>query len=544
MDDVLTTISTRRTPQIEAADPRQVPNSAGGHVFQLDDRARLRRFLTLGTDGATYYTSAADLTRVNAAVVLRMAETDHTFLVDEIINISVGGRAPRQNPALFALAIAASIGDEDGKAHALRALPSVARTGTHLFLFARYVEQFRGWGRGLRRAIAAWYTTPSVEHVAHQAVKYRQREGWSHRDLLRLAHPVTDEPSRRALFDWIVRGATDEHMPRLIEGFLKANETAKDGRRYDALIREYGLSWEMLPDEALAMPSTWEALLDNGMPQTALIRQLPRLTRLGLLPAMGGRTSEVAARLSDSERLQKARVHPVNVLVAQRTYASGRSARGESTWQPTRQIIDALDAAFYNAFRAVEPTNKRTLLALDVSGSMSWGSISNMPITPREASAALSLVTAATETDYMIVGFTGGPTRQFGRTYRNSSGDALSPLQISPRQRLDDAIRAVSDLPFGGTDCALPILYAQGKGLEVDTFVIYTDSETYAGSIHPHQALRSYREKSGIDARLIVVGMTSTGFSIADPTDPGMLDVAGFDSAVPNLIANFSRGAV
>jgi trove domain protein len=36
--------------------------------------------------------------------------------------------------------------------------------------------------------------------------------------------------------------------------------------------------------------------------------------------------------------------------------------------------------------------------------------------------------------------------------------------------------------------------------------------------------------------------MTSTGFSIADPDDAGMLDVAGFDHAVPNLISEFSRG--
>ena len=51
--DPLRTISTRVTPQSEPADARQVPNSAGGYTFQLDDRARLRRFLTLGVDGGT-----------------------------------------------------------------------------------------------------------------------------------------------------------------------------------------------------------------------------------------------------------------------------------------------------------------------------------------------------------------------------------------------------------------------------------------------------------------------------------------------------------
>lgn len=120
----------------------------------------------------------------------------------------------------------------------------------------------------------------------------------------------------------------------------------------------------------------------------------------------------------------------------------------------------------------------------------------------------------------------------------------LTPLAISPRQRIDDAIRAVSDLPFGGTDCALPMRYAIERGREVDTFVIYTDSETWAGDVHPVQAPREYRERSGIAARLIVVGMVSNGFTIADPDDPGMLDVVGFDTATPAVIAGFAGGTL
>ena len=77
----------------------------------------------------------------------------------------------------------------------------------------------------------------------------------------------------------------------------------------------------------------------------------------------------------------------------------------------------------------------------------------------------------------------------------------------------------------------------------VDTFVIYTDSETWAGDVHPAEALREYRRRSGIDARLVVVGMVSNGFTIADPNDRGMLDVVGFDAATPALIAGFASGS-
>jgi 60 kDa SS-A/Ro ribonucleoprotein len=43
----------------------------------------------------------------------------------------------------------------------------------------------------------------------------------------------------------------------------------------------------MLPDPALGEVAVWDALLDVGVPQSALMRQLPRLTRLGMLPDSG-----------------------------------------------------------------------------------------------------------------------------------------------------------------------------------------------------------------------------------------------------------------
>src|SRR6266540_2303619 len=131
-----------------------------------------------------------------------------------------------------------------------------------------------------------------------------------------------------------------------------------------------------------------------------------------------------------------------------------------------------------------------------------------------------------------------------GRRLYAGYAEGLTPIAISPRQRLDDAVKTVSDLPFGGTDCALPMLYAQAREREIDTFVIQTDSETWAGDVAPAQALQDYRRASGIDARLVVVGLVSNGFSIADPNDPGQLDVVGFDTATPQLISDFARGAL
>jgi len=152
----------------------------------------------------------------------------------------------------------------------------------------------------------------------------------------------------------------------------------------------------------------------------------------------------------------------------------------------------------------------------------------------------MAMATARIEREYGVVGFSAASGGYGGKWGGGVSG--LTPLSVSPEQRLDDVLRAVNGLPFGGTDCALPMVWAKRNRVEVDAFVIYTDNETWAGGVHPFQALREYRQAMGRPARLIVVGMTSTGFSIADPTDPGMLDVVGFDGAAPQVMADFTRG--
>ncbi len=503
--------------------PGTVPNAAGGHAFAVDDWARLDRFLILGSEGGSYYAGERPLTRDNAAAVLRAVAADGPRAVARIAAISEAGRAPKNGPALFALALAASADDLATRRAALLALPRVARTGTHLFEFAGFVEGTRGWGRALRRAVGAWYGSQPVDRLAYQVVKYRQRGGWSHRDLLRLAHPETVEPDRAALLDWVCRGTEGEALPTLARA-ASALGRAGAGAEAAALIRAHDLPREAVPTALLNDPAVWEALLER-MPLTALVRSLAKLTVAGVVRPLGERLPPVLSALGDVDRIARARLHPLAILLALRTYAGGRGDRGGLQWEPVQPVIDALNAAFYTAFGAVEPTGKRLLLALDVSGSMAAGRVAGSSLTPREASAAMALMTAATEASTHVMGF----------------ADALVPLSLSPSMRLDDAVRAVSGLPFGATDCAQPMLYALERGLSVDAFVVYTDSETWAGAIHPAQALRQYRERTGIAAKLVVVGLVSNGFSIADPADAGMLDVVGFDAAAPAVIADFIR---
>jgi 60 kDa SS-A/Ro ribonucleoprotein len=546
--DALKKVGTRETPQSEKIlGSDQVKNSAGGFTWKVTDEVRLDRFLILGSEGGSYYSTEHKLTLDNAKAVLRAIEADGPAVVRRVVEISEAGRAPKNDPAIFVLALAASRGDEATRKAAFEALPRVCRTGTHLLHFAQFAEGFRGWGRGLRRAVAAWYTQPA-DRLAYQAIKYGSRDGWAQRDLLRLAHPKGVTEQHEAILHWIARGwegvGDEPHPDPVLRRIWAVEHVRRTGslKKVVKLVREYRLPREAVPTQWLGEAAVWDALMETDMPTTALIRNLATLTRVGLLVPGSEATQRVVAHLGDQDRLRAARVHPIGVLAALKTYASGRGARGHGTWEPVSQVVDALDGAFYATFQNVEPTGKRWLLALDVSGSMGSGMVAGVPgLTPRIATGAMALVTAAQEAQHTIVAFSAPSDNSLGGAF--GGGDpGIRSVAISPRQRLDDVLAQTDKIPMGGTDCSLPMRWALERKLPVDVFVVYTDNETWFGKIHPAQALQQYREKMGIAARLIVVAMLANPFTIADPEDAGMLDVVGFDTATPAIMADFARG--
>ncbi|HEX7859263.1 MAG TPA: TROVE domain-containing protein [Verrucomicrobiae bacterium] len=551
----------RATPQsqpIPGSD--QVRNSGGGYSWQVDDWQRLDRFLILGAEGGTYYIGERDLVKQNHDAIVRCIREDGIRAVKRILEISDSGRAPKNEPAIFTLALVATHGNDDAKAEAFANLSRVCRTGTHLFHFAEYVNAMRGWGRGLRKAVAHWYLDRDPSDLALQVVKYQQRDGWSHGDLLRLAHPAPVQPEQQAILRWALTGmdgiaqvrtvkrriygverestyAPVGDLPRIIEAFEQAKR-ASDKAEIVKLITEFDLPREAIPTQWLNEVEVWDALLQR-MPLTAMIRNLGKMTSIGLLKPFSAAAKRVVEKLRNEQALKRARVHPMAILIAEKIYAQGQGDKGKLKWEPVGKIVDALDEAFYATFANVEPCGKPLLLALDVSGSMACSFIAGSCLSAREASAAMALITAATEPEHEIVAFSAGPHGFGGMHGGGESG--ITPVAISPRMRLPDVIKRMEAIPMGGTDCALPMVWALRNKLNVAGFITYTDSETWAGNIHPAQALRNYRDEFIADAKAVVVGMTSNGFTLADPNDRGMLDVVGFDTTAPAVISDFVR---
>lgn len=511
--------SIGETHQNEKAKKGQKKNSAGGYSFKLDDFARLRRFLILGSDSNTFYATKQKLTQENVKSLDKALGKDYVRAIDTIVDINVQGLAPKVDSQIFALAYASVNGKKDVRKYALSHLTKVCRTGTHLFMFLQYRKQLGGkWGTLMREAVKAWYNQP-VDKVALQVVKYRNREGWTHLDALRLSHPTPASEVQDAIFKFAKDGTVSSAAPAIIHDHFRMSHATSNNDVIDIIKEVPGIPRESIPTQYLKDPLVWESMLP-GMPMTAMIRNIRNMAKYGVFNNKKN-VDIVCDKLTSEDLIRKARVHPIHILLALGAY---KPFNGSADHPVNMKIVGALDEAFHLAFHNAEPTGKRILIGLDVSSSMDWGEVAT-GITPCVASSAMCLVTAATE-NCEIYGFTTSFRRmKFNRGYS-----------------IEQAIRETKSMSFGGTDCSLPMEYARKYKKKVDAFIIYTDSETWAGRIHPFQSLKKYRAETGINAKLIVVGMVSNGFTIADPSDPGMLDVVGFDASAPVLMNNFIKG--
>ena len=545
MKHFLNALDPRRQLQTQSARADQISNHAGGFVFAVSHETRLLRFLILGTQGGTFYATEAKQTKLETEFVTQYAVSDGARMLEIILSVARDNRASKVDPTLLALAAVAKLGDLATRKAAWDALPLVARTGTHLLHFLEFVKLFGGWGRLTRGGVAKLFETMPLERLALWAVKYKSRDGWAQRDALRLAHPKSSDVGRNALFKYLTagvlesEGATDAALA-VVHGHIEAQNATSDADAAD-LMQEYRLPIEAIPTHLRGVGVYAQALETNGLTWT--LRNLGNLGRMGLLiPGHWDVIERVVQRITDVEQLRRARVHPIDALKALMVYGSGRGVRGDGAWVVVPQVRAALETAFYKSFAFVKPTGKRYLLGMDVSGSMNVGAVAGVPgLTPRIASAAMAMVTLRSEKSVLPFAFSAGQHGSHGGRW--GDGDpGFTPLNLSKSDSLESAIRKVDAVPMGGTDCALPMRWALENRVPIDVFVVYTDNETWAGKVPPYQALREYRQKMGIAARLVVVGMTSSGFTIADPKDAGMLDVVGFDSNAPSIISSFAAG--
>lgn len=535
-------------PQGQKLDAEQVTNRAGGFTYDVRLKGQLDRWFILGPGGAsgTYYASEREMTRENAAVIQKLIDQgDGAFIVDRAVEMR--GRVPKVDPMIFAMAMVMAGQDDAAKLAVVRALPEICWIGTQFFQFISAVDQMRGWGRSFRQAVQNWYLSKSPIALAKNLTKYRNREGWRHRDVLLMGHVRAKDEEQNLVLRYIV--ARDKGNPDQIEKavgavmessspaaeYLQAIEQlwvyASEGNIVAAqdLIAEKRLPREVIPTQMLSMPETWAVLLPH-MGGQALLRNLGNLSRVGLLVPGAMEARFVANRISDSDWVRNEHLHPVFIFTAWNTYKQGHGLRSQGEgWKIMPAVVSSLERAFYASFGNVEPIGKPMMLSLDVSGSMTTGNVIGMEgIMPMEAEALMAMVRLKVETpgDVMVSGF---DTEYYD-------------IPLRREMSLDEVRWAMSSTRWGGgTDAAVGVKQALKKGWKLEYFEVHTDNESWAGDTHVVQVMDHYRKEVNPDARMAVFAYTSTRNTLSKPGADYMLDVIGFDTVAPDVVSSFAR---
>lgn len=517
---------TPATMAIPGRESEMAPNNNGGISFVIDDWSYFDRFLIIGPQNGNNAKSAVDVTDESVRRVISLIGVDGKRVIETAKSISIAGRAPKNDSAIVAIALAASFGSAEVQTAAYDAMLEVCRTGTHLFLFIQVLNQFGKWNAAAKRGVAAWYNTKKPDRLAVQLLKYQQRNGWSHRDVFRLAHIKPRDDVQNAMFRRTIKSedtSLDMMLPALYSVVDELNSPSTDSKRIVSLIEQNtNVSWEMVPTQFLNDKNVLAALLPN-MGMTAMIRQLGRFTTNGLTTPLSDTAKIIKSKILDEDALKKGRIHPITILTAVRSYERGMGRSG-TTWRPDAQIVSALNQSFYKTFDFLEDTGAGVMLGIDCSGSMFSMAVGESGLVAADVAAAMAMAIIHSHENYFVGGFS----------------SSFKPLNITKGMDLEQVLNIIQRFDWTSTNISSVAKYAQDNKIEVDVFGIITDNDVNTG-IQPTKALNNYRKAMGKRSAQIVCATSMSNFTVADKADPYQIDIPGFDSSVPAIFSEFER---
>lgn len=552
-------IPTERHPY----DNRQVQNSAGGYSYVADKFALLRRLLLLGTKYGTYYIQARDTTMAFANLVQECVNENPSATADAVREVYESGMYLDEAAVMFAIAQMCSAKDQYCRSFGIQLIRHL-RTGNAMLTFCSMLDISRGWGRAIRTAIAAWYNR-DIEAVAYQILKYKERSGWSHRDVLRKAHVKPVDHEHSVLFSYAADGWGDDWKYALssdgkshtfygmigsekaIKGtrqfvtlqisnrFLdqiaayEKMKKAESGEEIVGLIMDYRMTIEMVPSELRNDLAVWKAMLNN-MPIGSLIRNLNKLTQVGAIGYRSENQKEgresVVGRIRNLEYIQKARIHPIDLFLANRAYSIGENER--FSWSPDPEIIGALDATLADLLNVPDrerDSTHKVLIAIDHSGSMD----SEVVLGVDHIDAASLIAT------YLYSKFALADVITFSCNKMWSQiGMTRNPNE---NQRLVKTSKTA-----GGTACSDVLEYAfllKDKGIVYDAIIIITDAETWAGQRNLQYIIANYRKDINPKMKFVNVAMAGNPYTLADPLGMQDMELCGFDSSLITSAESF-----
>lgn len=655
---ILQPLKRQRRIRAEQLDP-------AAQRMPVTPQVKLIRSLRLGLGsrvGVTEAQARAAFVTLVKEMLARDVDVAETLRV-----IGTGPAPPKPEATLLALALCASSKVDAQKRQVGSVLNAVARTPTQMFQFIACCKEVGvGWGRHQRSVVAGWYKSKRPLALAQASTKMWNRNGYTHYDILRLAHPRLDqktpkvdasaalsaesndppveasssamtddkqamklvfsyfkkrglskfeegflpmelvkaqvlqvEPSVKPVEDLehdfelvnlddddgedfvmpstpvasaalarprqsagaacanflaaveliralatassapagkvaaggsakAVQGARQKVSAQLSQSASQApaksqSSPADDLRLACALIRKYRLSREHVPTHMMDSREIWTALMES-MGVTAMLRNLNKLTSLGLLVRDSLCSALLLKKLRDLPGLEQARVGPLDILVSADVYSQGTGELGKLTWTPQPWVVSALDECFsaytLHLAQSSTPSKYRVLLGIDLRASML---VKVGSTTGRKAAAATALVWKRLNPHWRFVGF---------------SENGCIPIEIDASTSLVECLSIFESITPGPADIGSLIADAADKLEVYDAIVAFTSQGSFRSSEPLEDQMSLYRQIVKCnDSALFSVTMSATpSCTIETDADSGLHDCVFSSSLLEELL--------
>ncbi len=508
-------------------------NEEGALAYELSPKHALAQLAATGCFGGVYYTDPeAQLAQLEALI----AQVDDNVFLAKLAVYSRERAFMKDMPA----ALCATLASRDTVLFH-QVFDRVVDNGRVLRTFLQMIRsgQFgkKSLSSSLQRAVQRWLNMASVEKLMSASIGADP----SLRDVLRLARPTPKDNERRALFGWLASTevskwtpASVADLPEQVKLLAKFRAAESEGEQVQILER-LKARWDLLGDSAKG-PKTWRAIAKNMGPQ-ALRMNLNTLERHGVFTD-GGAVRFVADRLSDENEIRRAKQFPYQYFAA---YLNAAEAIPQS-------IKKALHKAAEIACGNVPELPGPVVIGLDVSGSM------QSPVTGNRGRGATTKVRCVDVAALVAAAILRRNPDSVVVPFDTQAFDA----KIDPSNSILSIAERLAKYGGGGTDCSLPIKYANERyaNRKFAGVVLVSDLESWVykgrpyfygaggvtGAVAEWEAFVANQRKLTNDRsgrpKLICIDLQPYTTTQA-PERHDILNIGGFSDAVFGVISAF-----
>ncbi|OAD61808.1 60 kDa SS-A/Ro ribonucleoprotein [Eufriesea mexicana] len=483
--------------------------------------------------------------------------------IEIIVKAFESNLIPNPETLIFATAVCCRQMKSESLRHAAYAvLNKICVSPQHFILFIKFASQIskqreldangssrHGWGHGLRKAVNNWYFSKTPMELAKCVTRYKGRYGWKHKDIIKLSHPIPNNPGGEMVLKYIIHGlkgmkksCTEDPMLTEILEYIEHVEDFKhctDEVQAARLLEMYKLTLDHVPGHLLKSKEVWDALIPS-MNLIMLLTNLQRIHNLKLLKPFSPTVSKIIDKITNEDNIVQDKVHPALVLVTIRDYEnSGKPLTYEkrkikeqldkplpTPSKPNSKIIDALYKMLNISFLHIQPTGLRYMVTINMNKTMvethTWRS-GNM--TGAEAGCIIALALLHSEKNVTIA------------TFKNSGIHIVNFEKTSFGQ----AMRELKQMPTGHVNLNKPMSWAAHENNKYDVFINVVD-QIFEKFDTSEEALQAYKAKLQLtNTKLINCAVCSSSTYRKQKSNKSILTINGFDASVPVVIQAFAK---